>query len=64
MTEVRKKEHERFDVLLRRFNRDVQQSGLLSIVKKKRYHAEEPSRSQRRMSAIRKAERKATKRGY
>ncbi len=64
MTEVRKKEHERFDVLLRRFNRDVQQSGLLSIVKKKRYFSEDPSRTQRRMSAIRKAERKAVKRGY
>jgi len=64
VTEVRKKEHERFDVLLRRFNRDVQQSGLLSIVKKKRYFSEDPSRTQRRMSAIRKAERKAVKRGY
>ncbi len=64
MTEVRKKEHERFDVLLRRFNREVQGSGLFSIVKKKRYNAEEPSRGQRRMSAIRKAARKAEKRGY
>ncbi len=64
MTEVRKKEHERFDVLLRRFNRDVQQSGLLSIVKKNRYHLEEPSRTKRRMSAIRKSIRKAAKRGY
>ena len=64
MSEVRKKDHERFDVLLRRFNRDIQQSGLLTIVKKKRYFAEEPSRTQRRASAIRKAEREAIKRGY
>jgi len=64
MTEVRKKDHERFDVLLRRFNREVQTSGLFSIIKKKRYWSEEPTRTQRRMSAIRKAERKAIKRGY
>lgn len=64
MTEVRKKEHERFEVLLRRFNRDIQQSGLLSMVKKKRYHTEVLSRTQRRMSAIRKAARKSAKRGY
>ena len=64
LIEVRKKDHERFETLVRRFNREVQQSGTHSIIKKKRYFAEEPSRDQRRVSAIRKAERKAAKRGY
>lgn len=64
LIEVRKKEHERFDVLLRHFNRAVQQSGLFTEIKKRRYRSEEPSRTQRRMSAIRKTERRSVKRGY
>jgi len=64
LIEVRKKEHERFDVLLRHFNRAVQQSGLFTEVKKRRYRSEEPSRTKRRVSAIRKNERRSLKRGY
>jgi len=61
---VTKKEHERFEALVRRFNREVQQSGNASIIKKKRYFSEEPSRTKRRIAAIHKTARKAQKRGY
>ena len=64
MIVVVKKDHERFEALVRRFNREVQQSGNASIIKKKRYFAEEPSRDKRRVAAIHKAARKAIKRGY
>ncbi|MCA9388712.1 30S ribosomal protein S21 [Candidatus Berkelbacteria bacterium] len=53
-----------FDVILRRFFREVQQSRILSEVKKRRYHFKDPSRKMRRESARRKAARKRVKRGY
>ena len=53
-----------FDVVLRRFFREVQQSRVLSEVKKRRYRYKEPSRSMLRRSAIRKAAAKRAKRGY
>lgn len=55
MLEIKKKENERFERLLRRFNRNVQQSGLLSLARKKRFRESEPNRRSRRISAIRKA---------
>ena len=56
--------NESFDVMLRRFFRDVQQSGILTEVKKRRFHAKEISRDKRRVSARRKAEVRKMKRGY
>jgi ribosomal protein S21 len=55
---------ENFDVMLRRFFRDVQQSGILTEIKKRKYHAKEISRDKRRVSARRKAVVRRLKRGY
>ncbi len=53
-----------FDVILRRFFREVQQSRILSEVKRRRYNVKDPSRKLRRRSAIRKAISKKVKRGW
>jgi small subunit ribosomal protein S21 len=64
LIEVKKKEKERFDSLLRRFNREVQQSGILTIVKKNRFFEQEPNRRMRRESSIRKNIIRRARRGY
>lgn len=64
MIEVKKKERERFDSLLRRFNREVQQSGILTIVKKSRFFEKEPNRRMRRAVSIRKNIIRRIRRGY
>ena len=61
---VKKKNNESSEVLLRRFNREVQVSGILTDVKKRRYFEKGESRKKKRDSAIRKARRKMSKRGY
>jgi len=55
---------ESFEVTLRRFFRDVQQSGILTEIKKRRFRDKEISREKRRVSARRKAEIRRIKRGY
>ena len=60
----RRDKTENFDVMLRRFFRDVQQSGILTEIKKRRFHAKEISRDRRRVSARRKMENRRIKRGY
>ena len=55
---------ENFDVMLRRFFRDVQQSGILTEIKKRRFHTKDVSRDKRRVSARRKAIVRRMKRGY
>lgn len=55
---------ENFEVTLRRFFRDVQQSGILTEIKKRRFRDKELSRKKRRASARRKAEIRRAKRGY
>ncbi|OGD55996.1 30S ribosomal protein S21 [Candidatus Berkelbacteria bacterium RBG_13_40_8] len=55
---------ENFDVTLRRFFRDVQQSGILTEIKKRKFHSKEVSRDKRRISARRKAQVRKIKRGY
>lgn len=65
MAESRTRERgESFEVILRRFFRDVQQSGILTDAKKKRYFDKEPSRKLKRNIAQRKADRKRATRGY
>ncbi len=64
MIEVKRKNEERFDVMLRRFNREVQQSGILSVAKEKRYFQKEANRNKKRASAIRKRHIQSLKRGY
>ena len=55
---------ENFEVTLRRFFRDVQQSGILTEIKKRRFRDKDVSRTKRRVSARRKAEVRRIKRGY
>ncbi|PIU24448.1 30S ribosomal protein S21 [Candidatus Berkelbacteria bacterium CG08_land_8_20_14_0_20_39_8] len=64
MIEVKRKGQERFDSLLRRFNREIQQSSILTDAKKTRYFEKEPNRTMRRESAIRKNTRRRIKQGY
>ena len=64
MIEVKKKGEEKFDVMLRRFNREVQQSGILTVAKTKRYHEKELNRGERRKSAVRKNVINRLRRGY
>ena len=64
MIEVKRKNEERFDVMLRRFNREVQQSGILSVAKEKRYFQKDDNRRKIRESAIRKRHIQSLKRGY
>ncbi|MCX6807044.1 MAG: 30S ribosomal protein S21 [Candidatus Berkelbacteria bacterium] len=54
MIEVTKKDHEKPEALLRRFNRVVQESGLLKTVKEYRFYNKPPTRRERRESAQRK----------
>lgn len=63
-TSERAPRREGFEVMLRRFFRDVQQSGILSEVKKRRYRETALSRVKRREIATRKAARRRVKRGY
>lgn len=64
MIEVKRKGEERVDVLLRRFNREVQQSGVLTVAKTKRYFEKDTNRRERRESAIRKNELNKLRRGW
>ncbi len=64
MVKVEKKGDERPEILIRRFNREVQQSGVLTVAKKKRYHEKEQNRNLRRESAIRRNSIAVLKRGY
>lgn len=54
MLEIRKKENERFERLLRRFNRNVQQSGLLTLARERRFFDKGPNKRARRIIAQRK----------
>jgi len=58
------RENEPFEVMLRRFFRDVQQSGILTEIKKRRFRDKDVSRKILRQAARRKAARKKIKRGY
>ena len=64
MVKVERKGEERPEVLVRRFNREVQQSGVLTVAKKKRYFEKEQNRNLRREGAVRRNAIAALKRGY
>ena len=53
MVEVRAQNDENFDSLLKRFNRKVQQNGILSELRRGEYY-EKPSIKRKRKSAARK----------
>ncbi|PIS06713.1 30S ribosomal protein S21 [Candidatus Berkelbacteria bacterium CG10_big_fil_rev_8_21_14_0_10_43_14] len=61
---VKRKGKEPYEVLLRRFNREIQVSGIYTDAKKIRYFSKDLSRTIKRESARRKAVRKVIKRGY
>lgn len=52
MIQVKRKERETAESLIRRFSRRVQQSGVLRQVRKMRFRAEEKSRDKRRDEAL------------
>lgn len=56
MVEVKRKDNESFDNLLRRFNRKIQQSGVLVRARKTRFFAPAKSRNLQRSVAQRRAE--------
>ena len=55
MVEVRKRDNESTDSLLRRFSRKVQQSGVLLQARKIRFHTRKKGRRKMKEDAIRKA---------
>ncbi len=55
MVEVKKKDNESFESLLRRFNRKIQQSGVLVRARKIRFFAPARSRNLLREDAVRRA---------
>jgi ribosomal protein S21 len=58
---TRKDSKESTENLLRRFNRKVQQSGAIAIVKQNQYFQKPPSKPERRRKAIIRQQRKALK---
>lgn len=61
MVLVKRKENEPYERMLSRFNRYVQLSGILSEMKRKRFHERPIGRVKRREIAIRKKARKIAK---
>jgi ribosomal protein S21 len=58
---VRKDEKESLENLIRRFNKKVQQSGILGVARRKKYFEKPLSKREQREIAIRKAARKELK---
>lgn len=58
---TRKDTKESLENLLRRFNRKVQQSGAIAVVKQHQYFEKPMSKRERRVKAIIRQERKASK---
>jgi ribosomal protein S21 len=58
---TRKDSKESLENMLRRFNRKVQQSGVLAVVKQKQYFEKPISKRERRAKAILRQERKVQK---
>ncbi len=58
---TRKDSKESLENLLRRFNRKVQQSGIVAVVKQSQYFEKPISKRERRIKAIVRKERKALK---
>ena len=58
---TRKDDKESLENMIRRFNKKVQQSGVLGIARRKRFHEKPISKTEQRVIAIRKKERKELK---
>ena len=52
MIEVKKKEHETNESLIRRFSRRIQQSGVLMTARKSRFQVKKKSKKQQREEAL------------
>lgn len=61
MVEVKKKDNESFESLLRRFNRKIQQSGVLVRARKIRFYESPKSRNLQKVAARRRAQIKQQK---
>jgi ribosomal protein S21 len=61
MVEVKKKENESFESLFRRFNRKIQQSGVLIRARKIRFYTSPKSRNLQKEAARRRVRIKAEK---
>ncbi len=61
LVEVKRKDNESFDSLLRRFNRKIQQSGVLIRARKIRFFQSPKSRNLQRVAARRRTQIKAEK---
>lgn len=61
MVEVKKKDNESFESMLRRFNRKIQQSGVLIRARKTRFFQPLKSRNLQRVAARRRSQIKAEK---
>lgn len=62
MTQVtRKDDQEGLESLLRRFNRKVQQAGVITSARRKQYYEKPPSKTERRQAAITRKQRKQEK---
>lgn len=53
MIEVKKKDNESFESMMRRFSRKVQQSGVVYRARKNRYHTRPKSKNLQRRMAVR-----------
>lgn len=58
MQVTRKSDQEALENMIRRFNRRIQQSGVLGVARRKQFFEKSPSKPIRRAAAIRKAQRK------
>ena len=61
MQGVSRKQGESFENMMRRFNRKVQQSGIVTEAKRRQYHEKDISKREQRTIAIRKRARKEAK---
>jgi ribosomal protein S21 len=64
LIEVKRKGEERIDILVRRFNREVQQSGVLTVAKGRRFFEKDLNRGMKRKLAVRRSEINKLKRGW
>jgi ribosomal protein S21 len=61
---ARPQKKESFDAMLRQFNREVQASGLLTEIKRRRFFYRKPSKTIRRQEAQRLNKKIMLRRGY
>ncbi len=61
LVEVKRKDNESFDSLLRRFNRKIQQSGVLIRARKTRFFEQPKSRNLQKVAARRRTQIRAEK---